>query len=278
MMKLIPIHAGLFKLDGGAMFGVVPKSLWQGWNAPDENNLCTWAMRCLLVDTGERRILIDCGMGDKQSPKFFSYYQPSGPTLSESLTAAGYSVEDITDVFLTHLHFDHCGGAVYFHDGNPDDPRLTFPNAEYWSNAQHWESALNPNPREKASFLKENLLPIQNSGRLRFIDGPGAWLPNIRVEFVHGHTEAQMLPVIRCEDGTELIFMADLVASSHHLRTPYIMAYDVRPLETMVEKERILSHASKTNMRLFFEHDVAHACAIIRGENGRYEVEEFINL
>jgi glyoxylase-like metal-dependent hydrolase (beta-lactamase superfamily II) len=278
MMKLIPVNAGYFKLDGGAMFGVVPQTLWKNWNKPDENNLCTWAMRCLLVDTGDRRILIDCGMGDKQSQKFFSYYQPSGPTLLESLQSVGYRPEEITDVFLTHLHFDHCGGAVYFKDGDPAKPALTFPNALHWSNAQHWESALNPNARERASFLKENLLPIQDSGRLRFIDGPGSWLPGIRVEFVHGHTDAQMLPVISREDGTELIYMADLVASRHHLRTAYVMAYDIRPLETLVEKDRLLNDASKKGMQVFFEHDPEVACITIQGENGRFEVKDHIKL
>lgn len=277
MVKLIPIVAGYFKLDGGAMFGVVPKSIWNKLNPADDQNLCLWAMRCLLVDTGDKRILIDNGMGDKQSDKFFSYYHPSGPSIKESLAEAGYRPEDITDVFMTHLHFDHCGGGV---EKNAEGGfQLTFPNALYWSNQMHWEGALHPNPREKASFLKENIEPIQQSGRLRFIDGPGPWFPGIRVVFVHGHTDAQMLPVIRMDDGRELWFLADLVASSYHLKAAYVMGYDMRPLETMEEKQSILQSIAKENGVAFFEHDPHLACAAIQDlGNGNFTLGETYTL
>jgi glyoxylase-like metal-dependent hydrolase (beta-lactamase superfamily II) len=277
--KLIPINAGYFKLDGGAMFGVVPKVIWNRLNAADENNLCTWAMRCLLVDNGTRRILIDTGMGDKQSEKFFSHYSPSGPTLIDSLAERGYKPEDITDVFLTHLHFDHCGGGVRYEDGDASRPVLTFQNALYWSNARHWSHALSPNSRERASFLEENILPIHESGRLRFIaEESGLWIPGIRVEVVHGHTDSQMLPIIAMDDGTELMFMADLIASVHHIKSAYVMGYDMRPLETMEEKERLLSEAVSKKSRLFFEHDPVNETATVEGSFGRYSVVEILPL
>lgn len=278
MVKLIPISAGYFKLDGGAMFGVVPKVIWNKINPADDLNLCTWAMRCLLVDTGDRKVLIDTGMGNKQSEKFFSHYHPTGPDLLESLAEAGYKPEDITDVFLTHLHFDHCGGAVRS-NSETGAYELTFPNALYWSNKEHWELALFPNPREKASFLKENIMPIQESGCLRFIDGPGPWIPGIRVEFVYGHTDAQMLPVITMDNGRELYYLADLVASSFHLRAAYVMGYDMRPLETMEEKERILSQIAKNNGLAFYEHDPHTACStIVDLGNANFAVGEVIEL
>lgn len=254
-MKLLEIHAGLFKLDGGAMFGVVPKSIWSKLVPPDERNLCTWAMRLLLIDTGDRKVLVDTGMGSKQSEKFFGYYEPHGPTLEDSLRSAGYGLEDITDVFLTHLHFDHVGGAISkSQDGEALLP--TFPNALYWSNGAHWDAALSPNARERASFLEENILPIQQSGRLRLLDGPGQWIPGIDVEFVYGHTEAQMLPVVRMDNGEKLYYMADLCPSVHHLKASYVIGYDIRPLDTMEERSKILGKAHKEHALVMFEHGV----------------------
>ncbi|HCN85027.1 MAG TPA: MBL fold metallo-hydrolase, partial [Sphingobacteriaceae bacterium] len=224
-MKLHTIDTGFFKLDGGAMFGVVPKTIWQKLNPADENNLCTWAMRCLLIEDGERLILIDTGMGDKQDTKFFShYYLSEDDTLEKSLNKNGFSCDDITDVFLTHLHFDHCGGAI-IRDGEKLVP--AFKNATYWSNEQHWNWAVNPNEREKASFLKENIIPIQESGQLKFIDTIDgvAFSDQIKIRFAYGHTDAMMLPQIQYKEKT-IVYMADLLPSTGHIPLPYIMAYD----------------------------------------------------
>lgn len=262
-MKLYSINTGHFRLDGGAMFGVVPKSIWNKMNPADENNMCSWAMRCLLIEDGNRLILVDNGLGDKQDEKFFSYYYLHGAdTLDKSLARHGFHRSDITDVFLTHLHFDHCGGSIMY---NEDRTRLVpaFPNAHYWSHPEHWQAALHPNPREKASFLKENILPIEEHGRLRWIEKEGEWMPSISVHVVYGHTDAMMLPVIRYKD-TEVIFMADLVASYHHIKVPYVMGYDSRPLEAMKEKEKILGAAAQRNAVLFFEHDPVIECAHVQ--------------
>lgn len=269
-MKLIPINSGFFKLDGGAMFGVVPKRMWQKMNEPDENNLCTWAMRCLLIDTGERKILVDTGIGTKQDSRFRSHFTPWGQeTFLQNLAAAGYRPEDVTDVLLTHLHFDHVGGAIQLDaKGNPEP---TFPMARYWSNPLHLAWALNPNAREAASFLKENILPLRDLGLLEMIDPSDKdveWLPGIRLRFVYGHTEAMMLPIIDTPGGT-VLYCADLIPSRWHVRMPYIMAYDVRPLETMQEKERLLNEAADGNYQLYLEHDPTWAyCSVERDSLG----------
>jgi glyoxylase-like metal-dependent hydrolase (beta-lactamase superfamily II) len=280
-MKLTVCNAGNFKLDGGAMFGVVPKSIWQKSNPADENNMCSWKMRCLLIEQGDRLMLIDCGMGDKQSEKFYSYYYMHGDdSLLGGIKAAGYSPDEVTDVFLTHLHFDHCGGAISLNrDKNLYYP--TFKNATYWSNKAHWNWATNPNPREKASFLKENLLPIQESGQLKFLDDSNMWLseafPNIDVFFANGHTEKQMIPVINY-NGKKLAFMADLLPSTGHIPLPYVMGYDVRPLDTLKEKEYFLNKALEDNFTLYLEHDYYNDCCTLKSENGRIKLGKTFSL
>lgn len=263
-MQISFIETGLFKLDGGAMFGIVPKSLWKRLNPPDEQNLCTWAMRCLLIETGERKILVDTGLGDKQDDKFRSYFHPHGDhTLLGSLAAKGLQPEDITDVLLTHLHFDHVGGAVRYDESGNLVP--TFPNAVYWSTEPHWQWAMEPNPREKASFLKENFVPLQEQGQLQFIDWQKEdvpWLDDIHIRFVNGHTEAMMLPIIQ-KDGQQLVYCADLLPSSFHVRMPYVMAYDVRPLDTLREKGTLLEQAAAENWLLCFEHDPTTGAAYL---------------
>lgn len=262
-MNLHVINTGFFKLDGGAMFGVVPKSIWQKLNPPDENNMCTWAMRCLLIEHGDRRILIDTGIGDKQDKKFLGYFYLHGEdNLISSIGNAGYSPDDITDVFLTHLHFDHCGGALkYNDDGSQIIP--TFKNATYWSNENHWRWAVEPNAREKASFLKENILPIQESGRLKFVENGKSPFMDIDLIMVDGHTEKQMLPVIRYMDKT-IVFVADLLPSTGHIPMPYLMAYDTRPLLTLQEKEKFLNEAADKGYILFLEHDPRHECCTVQ--------------
>lgn len=257
-MQLHTIETGLFKLDGGAMFGVVPKKIWNKLIPADENNLCTWAMRCLLVQAEGRNILIDCGMGSKQDAKFFSHYEPHGDfTLKGSLKNYHLLPEDITDVFLTHLHFDHCGGAVEKDARGKLVP--AFPNARYWSNEKHWNWASRPNAREKASFLPENFLPLQEAGVVHFLEEEEELFPGFSTIWVYGHTEAMMLPVIRYRDKT-LVYAADLIPSYAHIPLPYVMGYDVRPLITMSEKEAFFREAMEKNYLLFFEHDRAHAC------------------
>ncbi len=264
-MKLHIINAGNFKLDGGAMFGVVPKSIWQKTNPGDSNNLCNWSMRCLLVETAGRRILIDTGMGDKQNERFFSHYEPSGPTLAESLAIAGFEHADITDVFLTHLHFDHCGGAIQLID---DKLVPAFSNARYWSNQEHWNWAIKPNGREKASFLSENILPLQESGQLNMIQKEGLFCENFSVSYFHGHTEAMMVPYLTIGDKT-LVYCADALPSTGHIPLPYIMAYDTRPLLTLTEKQLFLKEAADKEQILFFEHDpVNECCTVIETEKG----------
>lgn len=266
-MKLYTIDTGFFKLDGGAMFGVVPKSIWQKLNPADENNMCTWAMRCLLVEYHNRLILIDTGIGNKQNEKFFSFYYLHGDdSLIKSLNKHGFTYTDITDVFLTHLHFDHCGGAISF-ERSKEYYYPTFPNATYWSHSKHWDWAIHPNAREKASFLKENILPIQESGQLKFVDKDTYDLPFEYID-VYGHTEAMILPVVEYK-GTKVIYLADLIPSSGHIPIPYVMAYDVRPLETMKEKEQILERAFQENWLLFFEHDPKiELCSLQKTEKG----------
>ncbi|MCX8079996.1 MAG: MBL fold metallo-hydrolase [Bacteroidia bacterium] len=271
-MQLFTVHAGFFKLDGGAMFGVVPKSIWNKINPADENNMCSWAMRCLLVQDGNRNILIDNGIGNKQDEKFFSYYYLHGnETLDGSLKKIGLSRNDITDVVLTHLHFDHCGGSIEKTNDGKFVP--AFPNARYWSNEEHWNWAVNPNAREKASFLKENIIPIQESGQLNFLKKGENLTEHLSFEWVYGHTEAMMLPKLKYK-GKTLLFMADLVPSSGHVPLPYVMAYDMRPLQTLSEKEKILSQLADEEGILFFEHDPQTECATIERTEKGFRVKD----
>ena len=267
-MKLHVINTGNFKLDGGAMFGVVPKSLWSRTNEPDSNNLCTWAMRSLLVEQDNRLILIDTGIGNKQNDKFFSHFHLHGnDSLKKSINNAGFSIDEITDVFLTHLHFDHCGGSVQW--GNKERTHLEpyFKNAIYWSNKNHWDWATEPNPREKASFLKENILPLKESGQLQWINKENtitkSVFDNIDVFFADGHTESQMIPIINYKNE-KIVFIADLLPSVGHIPLPYVMGYDTRPLITMKEKGLFLKHAFDNNYTLFFEHDPLNECCKLK--------------
>ncbi|ELR73839.1 Beta-lactamase [Fulvivirga imtechensis AK7] len=262
-MKLHVINTGFFKLDGGAMFGVVPKSLWQRTNPADENNLCTWAMRCLLIEDGDRLILIDNGIGDKQSDKFLSHYYLHGDaSLKKSLNEAGFKEDDITDMFLTHLHFDHCGGGVKY--ATNEKLELTFKNASYWTNEDHWKWATEPNAREKASFLKENIMPMQESGHLKYVPTDGASPFNqFDIITVDGHTDKQMLPRIKYKDKT-IVFVADLLPSTGHIPLAYVMGYDTRPLLTLQEKEAFLNEAVDNEYILFLEHDPVNECCTVK--------------
>ena len=258
-MKIYPIESGNFKLDGGAMFGVVPKTIWNKTNPADENNLIDMAATCLLIEDGDRLILIDTGMGNKQSDKFFGYYSLWGDdNLDKSLKDHGFSRDDITDVFMTHLHFDHCGGSIQWNkDHTGYEP--AFKNATFWTNEEHWEWATNPNAREKASFLKENILPMQESGQLKFIKrGGGSYQDsselNFGILFVDGHTDKQMIPHIKYQ-GKTLVFMADLLPTAGHIPLPYVMGYDTRPLLTLPEKKDFLAKAAQEDFFLFLEHD-----------------------
>ncbi len=282
-MQLYTVNTGFFKLDGGAMFGVVPKSLWSKIHPPDADNLCTWAMRCLLIREGGKLILVDNGIGDKQDEKFFSHYKLHGEdTLDKSLAALGFHRDDITDVLLTHLHFDHCGGSI---KKEGDQLKPAFKNAVYWSHSRHWKWATEPNDREKASFLKENILPIAESGQLRFVDAgrpdqgapltagpaipgdtasilPGdAILPGLSLRLAEGHTAAMMLPQLSYKDKT-LVFMADLLPSVGHFPIPWVMAYDMFPLTSLQEKRSFLEEAAAGGYVLFFEHDPVNECCI----------------
>ena len=273
-MKLHTIDTGLFKLDGGAMFGVVPRSMWERLTTPDSKGMCTWAMRCMLIEDGNKLILIDCGLGNKQDEKFFSHYQPHGEdTLTKSLNKLGFTESDITDVLLTHLHFDHCGGAIK-REGDKLIP--AFSNATYWSNEKHWDWAIHPNAREKASFLKENILPIQESGQLKFIeDGSTAIHPSVLIKTVSGHTESMLIPHISYK-GNTIVYAADLFPSRWHIPIPYVMAYDTRPLLTLEEKLAFLPNAAENNYLLFFEHDpTVELCSLQATERGVKEKECF---
>lgn len=275
-MNLYTINTGNFKLDGGAMFGVVPKSIWNKLNPADENNLCSWAMRCLLIEDGNKLILIDNGIGNKQDAKFLSHYYLHGDdTLDKSLKKYGFGKDDITDIFLTHLHFDHCGGSI-----NKEGDKLVpaFKNAVYWSNKHHWNWATHPNDREKASFLKENILPIQESGQLKFLEvqgksivngelsiihSPSLITENLSLITVHGHTDAMMLPVINYK-GKTIVYMADLLPSVAHIPLPYVMGYDMFPLTTLHEKKVFLAEALGKDYVLYFEHDIKNECCTLQ--------------
>ena len=294
-MKLYSINTGYFKLDGGAMFGVVPKSIWNKLNPADENNMCSWALRCLLIEDEGRLILIDDGMGDKQDEKFFGHYYMHGDdTLDKSLALHGFTKADITDVFLTHLHFDHCGGSIV-RDGDKLVP--AFKNATYWSNENHWKWATEPNAREKASFLKENILPIQESGQLKFLNVRGEssnvnadvaersllttqdsrLSTNLSFFTVSGHTEAMMLPKTNYK-GKTMVFMADLLPSAAHIPLPYVMAYDMFPLTTLNEKKLFLTEAEQNNYILFFEHDPLIECCTLQMTEKGIRVKETFKL
>ncbi len=297
-MNLYSIDTGYFKLDGGAMFGVVPKSIWNKINPADTNNLCSWALRCLLVEHENRLILIDTGIGDKQDAKFFSHYYLQGDySLESSLKLKGYKMEDITDVFLTHLHFDHCGGAI-IRDGERLVP--AFPKAVYWSNQKHWTWATEPNEREKASFLRENIQPIRESGRLRMIElgedeNRGlemisnrkevsgtrlqelSFMPGFNIRIVNGHTNTMMLPQLKYK-GRTIVFMADLLPSAGHLPIPYVMAYDMFPLISLNEKKAFLEEALEKDYILFFEHDPVHECCTLQKTEKGIRVKDFFSL
>ena len=295
-MNLHTIHTGFFKLDGGAMFGVVPKTIWNKLNPADADNLCTWALRCMLVETENRLILVDTGIGNKQDIKFFSHYHLHGNvSLDDALNQCGFGSDEITDVFLTHLHFDHCGGAIVRKE-NLLSP--AFPRARYWSNESHWAWALNPNERERASFLKENIEPIRDSGMLNMIpfdetatgystssqtEDTAAQLPGypfsegFQIRFVNGHTQAMMLPQIKFK-GRTIVFMADLLPSAAHLPLPYVMAYDMFPLTSITEKKLFLEEALAGDYILFFEHDPLHECCTLQKTEKGIRPKEFFKL
>ena len=287
-MILHTIDTGFFKLDGGAMFGVVPKTIWNKLNPADENNLCTWALRCLLIEDGNRLILVDTGIGNKQDEKFFSHYHlHSELDINDSLLSKGFSRNDITDVFLTHLHFDHCGGAIIRQEGKL---LPAFPNAVYWSNPAHWAWATEPNEREKASFLKENIVPIQESGRLQMLPVGGndkaddvsrlseiPFAGGFNIRIVDGHTNSMMLPQLTYK-GKTIVFMADLLPSAAHLPIPYVMAYDMFPLTSLREKKVFLEEALAGDYILFFEHDPIHECCSLQKTEKGIRVKEFFKL
>lgn len=285
-MKLYAVNTGYFKLDGGAMFGVVPKSIWNKINPADENNMCSWALRSLLIEDGNRLILIDTGMGDKQDAKFFGHYYLHGnDTLDGSLKQHGFTRNDITDIFMTHLHFDHCGGSIK-REGDQLVP--AFPNAVFWSNENHWNWAVHPNDREKASFLKENILPIEQSGRLKFVADAGIAADNNKlrsasfaegfdIRFVDGHTQSMMLPQLRYK-GRTIVYMADLLPSAGHMPLPYVMAYDMFPLTTLGEKKSFLQEAATNDYVLFFEHDPVNECCTVQQTEKGVRPDEFFKL
>lgn len=280
-MKIHSINTGNFKLDGGAMFGVVPKSLWNRTNPADNNNMCDWSMRSLIIEQDNQLLLIDTGIGNKQDDKFFSHFHLSETDeFDKALNNLGYSKKDFTDVFLTHLHFDHCGGAIEWNK-NKTGLIPSFQNATYWSTVNHWEWAIKPNPREKASFLKENILPIEESGQLKFINRSGNFsksiFNNIDILFVDGHTESMMLPHINHMNKT-IVFMADLIPSVGHIPLPYVMGYDTRPLITMTEKEKFLIEAADNKYILFFEHDSVNECCTVKHTEKGIRVDEIFKF
>ncbi len=286
-MQLFPIEAGNFKLDGGAMFGVVPKTLWSRTNPADANNMIDMATRCLLIENGDRLTLIDTGMGDKQSEKFFGYYYQWGDyNLDNSLKKHGFHRDDVTDVFMTHLHFDHCGGSIQWNK-NRTGYEPAFKNARFWSNEDHWKWATEPNRREQASFLKENILPMQESGQLKFIEKSSSEFSEAKemdfgILFVDGHTDKQMIPHIN-HKGKTLVFMADLLPTAGHLPIPFVMGYDTRPLLTLPEKEKFLNEAASKNYYLFLEHDAHNPIITVKNTekgvrlNETFSLNEFFN-
>ncbi|MBI1227315.1 MAG: MBL fold metallo-hydrolase [Bacteroidetes bacterium] len=275
-MKISLIPTGTFKLDGGAMFGIVPKRMWNKVNPADENNLTPWAVRCLLIETGVRKILVDCSVGNKQDAKWRSFFEPAGAmTPLPALANKGISPEEITDVFLTHLHFDHCGGGTLLDENGKLVP--TFPNATYWSNEVHWRTAMAPNDKEKASFLKENFVPIKEAGQLQFIDHQKdmlEWLPGLNVKFTNGHTDSMMSLHIDTPEG-HFVYCADAMPSTFHLNMPWVMAYDIRPLVTLEEKAELMENAVEKHWKLIFEHDPITAIATLKkNEIGKVVVDE----
>jgi glyoxylase-like metal-dependent hydrolase (beta-lactamase superfamily II) len=283
-MKLYSINTGYFKLDGGAMFGVVPKSIWNKLNPADKNNMCSWALRSLLIEDGNKLILVDTGMGDKQDPKFFGHYYLHGDdSLDMSLAAHGFTKEDITDVFHTHLHFDHCGGTIK-REGEKLEP--AFRNANFWSNKEHWDWAVRPNDRERASFLKENILPIEESGQLQFVEvnggidnklGKTSFANNLAIRFVNGHTKSMMLPQIQYKNRT-IVYMADLLPSAAHIPLPYVMGYDMFPYTTLQEKKTFLQEAVEGDYILFFEHDPVNECCTLQQTEKGIRAKEVFKL
>ncbi len=277
-MVMKSVVAGTFKLDGGAMFGVVPKRIWSKLMPPDSNNLCNWVMRCLYMEDRHQRILIDTGMGDKQDPKFFSYYEPGGfRSLPAALIHHQIDPETITDVILTHLHFDHVGGALYYDE--TQKPLASLPSATYWTHKEQWDLAVKPNAREKASFLPENFMPLLTQDKIRFLQDGDSPFPSVEFIRVDGHTTAMVLPLIHAGPDKKILFTADLFPSIHHLHLPYIMAYDMQPLVTLKEKEGLLSRCIDERIDLFFEHDLEHEVASLkRNETGKVVVDAFTTL
>ncbi len=275
-MKIYPILTGNLKLDGGAMFGVVPKVIWNKLYPADENNLCNWSMRCMLIVDGDRKILIDSGVGDKQDDKFFGHYYLNGDeTLEKSLNKIGYSVDDITDNILTHLHFDHVGGSVKYNDNNELEP--TFKNATYWVSKAQWEWATHPNRREKASFLTENIIPMMEKGKLNLVEDEGEILPNITARIYNGHTDGQIIPHVNY-NGKTIAFMGDLLPSTAHIPMPYVMSYDTRPLLTLEDKKKFFSEAVAKDYILFFEHDLYNECCNLQETSKGVRAKETFTL
>ena len=276
-MEIYPIETGNLKLDGGAMFGVVPKTLWQKLYPCDENNLCNWAMRCLLIVDEDRKILIDNGIGDKQDEKFLKHYYINGDNdLESSLAKYGFTPDDITDMILTHLHFDHCGGSIKYAD-NKKDFELAFKNANYWVSKKQYNWAVEPNHRENASYFKENILPIEESGHLKLIEKECEILPNISVKLFDGHTDGQVIPYINYH-GKTIAFMADLLPATAHIPMPWIMAYDTRPLITLKDKERFYKDVLENDITLFFEHDLYNECCTLQKTEKGVRVKETFSL
>jgi len=282
-MEIYSVETGNFKLDGGAMFGVVPKVMWNKVYPADENNLCSWAMRCLLVVDGNRKILIDNGIGDKQDAKFLGHFYLHGDdTLEKSLAKHGFTPDDITDMVLTHLHFDHTGGSIKWND---DKTALipAFKNAKYWVSKAQWDWAIHPNNREKASFLKENIIPIQESGQLNIVKTEGEIYPGFLLKMFNGHTDGQIIPHINYK-GKTLVYMADLLPSTAHISLPWIMAYDTRPLITLEDKKSFFKDAVENDYTLFFEHDIFNECCSLKQTekgvrlNSVFTLEEWKNL